>query len=290
MISVAIIGARGFLGRNLSKALDSCRVQHISRADSVATLEDYLLQIKTQLSSNCRNPPEIIINCAAITDAALCDKDPNLAEDINSSLAGHVSNLALDFGSKFVHISSDAVIGHCDSPAKEHAIAKPLSVYGKTKLLGEEKVLNNPNSLIVRTNFFGSNPQGKSVFDYFARQDRQGPLYGFVNYKTSSVHISSIVQNLTRIVENGAALELGPILHLSSEDYMSKYEFGVRVAELLDLPKPIPKILDHEPFNLHGRLDLLMDSSKAKSFGFRVEPMADEIELGVKGMSAHERF
>ena len=104
-------------------------------------------QVKTIIK---KYNPEIIVNCAAITDVDGCENNPILAKNINA-LA--IKNLLDVFKGFFIHISTDYVFDGKEGPYKEGDIPNPINIYGKTKLFGEEIVKNHSKQwIILRTN------------------------------------------------------------------------------------------------------------------------------------------
>ena len=97
--------------------------------------------------------PDIILNCAAITNVDGCETNPDLAFRVNGYGAGVVAKAAGENGAALVHISTDYVFdGTGTAPYREEDPACPKSVYGKSKLEGERKVQEYcARSYILRT-------------------------------------------------------------------------------------------------------------------------------------------
>lgn len=97
--------------------------------------------------------PDIILNLAAYTNVDDCEDCLSLADRVNAEGAGIVAQLCNDHNIKFVHISTDYVFdGEKDKPYTEDDVPNPGSVYGLSKLSGEEKVFTNcPDATIIRT-------------------------------------------------------------------------------------------------------------------------------------------
>ena len=97
--------------------------------------------------------PDIILNLAAYTNVDDCEDCLSFADRVNAEGTGIVADLCRQHHIKFVHISTDYVFdGEKDSPYTEDDVPNPASVYGLSKLSGEEKALANcPDAIIVRT-------------------------------------------------------------------------------------------------------------------------------------------
>ncbi len=97
--------------------------------------------------------PDAVVNCAAWTDVDGAEVDRDGAMAVNAAGAGNVARAAADVGAKVVHVSTDYVFnGVKDEPWVESDPVDPQSVYGLSKLRGEEQVADaTPRHVIVRT-------------------------------------------------------------------------------------------------------------------------------------------
>jgi dTDP-4-dehydrorhamnose reductase len=100
-----------------------------------------------------REKPDVLINLAAITDVDGCEEDPESAFRVNGEAPATLAVLCTRFAARLVHFSTDYVFdGTKDSPYTEEDPTNPLSVYGKSKLLGEKNVQGFcPSATIIRT-------------------------------------------------------------------------------------------------------------------------------------------
>jgi dTDP-4-dehydrorhamnose reductase len=97
--------------------------------------------------------PQVILNLAAYTNVDDCEDCLSLADRVNAEGAGIIASLCKEHNIKLIHISTDYVFdGEKDSPYTEDDTPNPASVYGFSKLSGEQKVLANcPDATIIRT-------------------------------------------------------------------------------------------------------------------------------------------
>ena len=98
--------------------------------------------------------PDVVINCAAFTRVDDAEKTGvSDAQALNAEAPGILAQSAAEVGARFVHLSTDYVFdGTGLPPYAPDAAMNPLSVYGDTKMRGEQRVLeNNPDALVVRT-------------------------------------------------------------------------------------------------------------------------------------------
>ena len=96
--------------------------------------------------------PEVIVNCSAWTDVDGCEGDPDRARRTNPEAGGHLGEAANRVGAHLVHVSTDFVFdGRADTPYPEGHSTGPLSIYGSTKLAGEEAA--GPLATVMRTSW-----------------------------------------------------------------------------------------------------------------------------------------
>lgn len=285
MRSVAIAGSNGFLGAYLSHLIAQDQsVLQLNRGTSEKSVSQEVLidSWKREILDKPRTP-EVLINCAAMTDVSECESNPDSAFEVNGKLPSKLAEICSELGIFMIQISTDAVYGGSKAPSDELTEPVPLSVYAKSKLEGESRALGASDALILRVNFFGRNPRGKSVFDYFSQErDTQGPRVGFSNVITTSVHINTLAENIKNIADKSEDERLKGILNLGSLNSLSKYEFGSYIAKAKGLDSP-EKGLFQVPFISEGEIyDLSMDSSLAKQNGLSVPTMESEIDKAIR--------
>ena len=99
--------------------------------------------------------PDVIVNAAAYTAVDKAESEPGLAQRVNAQAPGVLARAAAEVGALFVHYSTDYVFdGSGGAPRDEDAPCAPLSVYGRTKLEGEQQVrASGCRHLILRTSW-----------------------------------------------------------------------------------------------------------------------------------------
>lgn len=145
---VLVTGAGGQLGTAMCAVLAG-RYEVVAAAHGACDIAD--LQAVLRLAEE--RVPGAIVNCAAYTDVDGCEDDPDRAFRVNALGARNVAIAARAVGAKLVHVSTDYVFdGEKKAPYVEWDAAAPLSVYGRSKLLGEAYVREqHPRHFIVRT-------------------------------------------------------------------------------------------------------------------------------------------
>jgi dTDP-4-dehydrorhamnose reductase len=99
--------------------------------------------------------PDVIVNAAAYTAVDKAESEPALARTVNAEAPGVLAEAARRVGAALVHYSTDYVFdGSGTAPWREDAATGPLSVYGRTKLEGEQRIAAAlPRHLVLRTSW-----------------------------------------------------------------------------------------------------------------------------------------
>lgn len=133
------------LGRELLGILDGS-ARGLARQDMDITDRESVQRVLLTLK------PAVVVNAIAFTDVDGCESNRELAFRINGDGVRSLAESSARIGAKLVHISSDYVFdGIKGKPYLEEDPVNPLSVYGKSKLAGEENARINPDHLIIRT-------------------------------------------------------------------------------------------------------------------------------------------
>jgi dTDP-4-dehydrorhamnose reductase len=149
-MKVVITGADGQLGRSFQDALKLKGIAFLALSRKTMDVTN-LAQVRSVLGSTGAS---LIINSAAYTNVEQAEINPEIAFAINQVGSRNVAIVCRELDSRLIHISTDYVFsGNRDLPWQVDSDARPLSVYGKSKLAGENAIREewSENSLIVRT-------------------------------------------------------------------------------------------------------------------------------------------
>ena len=170
--------------------------------------------------------PQIIINCAAHTQVDLCESDQDRAYAINALGPKHLAEAAQAVEARLIHISTDYVFnGEKTEAYKEEDETDPKSVYGSTKLAGEESVKNIcDNYQIVRTAWLYG--EGKNFVRTMLRLAEEGKDIKVVadqyGCPTSALELARTLEFLIDTDEVG-------IFHAVCEGVTTWYEFAAEI-------------------------------------------------------------
>ena len=220
-MTIFICGSTGRLGRSVTKVFGQ-EVKVVA-----PTRQKLDLRSKDDIQEAIEaSKPSILINCAAWTDVDGCEKNPELAKEINATLPQHLSELSKKVGAHLVHISTDFVFdGKTDIPYNEKQRPNPLSVYGQTKLDGE--IGAGPNATIIRTSWLQAQDDSnmvKWILESFKKT-------GSVEVPNDRLANPTFVSDLLPVVKYFAELRYEGVVHATNEGTTNWCEFARFVAE-----------------------------------------------------------
>lgn len=148
---ILLFGASGQVGR---ETVDAAR-RRGARLTALSRAEADLSVPGAGAAAVARLQPDAIINAAAWTAVDKAENEQRAARRLNAEAPAELAGAAKAAGARLIHLSTDYVFdGEASAPLEEDAPARPLNVYGATKLEGERSVLAaHPGAVIVRTSW-----------------------------------------------------------------------------------------------------------------------------------------
>ncbi len=278
-----VTGCTGLLGSNICYNLrDSFEITGISRGPFFMNGIEH---IRADFSNGeemhelfSASKYDAVIHCAAITNVDACEKDPHQAFEINTEAAYALSRQAQSQDARFVFISTDAVFaGESEVPYKETDPVDPISIYGQTKVKAEEKILENRNSLVVRTNMYGFNWLDKeSLSEWVIRSIQQGDnIKMFYDVVFNPLLANTLATSIARALH----LEARGILNIGCTTPLSKYDFGREIAMRMGRPCKIQPIsVDDFGFAAKRAHYMHLNCDKAQKLGISLPSIYDDID------------
>ena len=177
--------------------------------------------------------PDMVIHCAAIVDVDKCEDNVDYVTKLHVDSTKAIVNYLNRNNKKLIYISTDSVFdGKSDRPYVESDTVNPLNIYSKTKLLGEKSVLLMNGGLVLRTNIIGWSTSGNISFAEWLLNGliESKPLSLFSDVIFSPLNVSDLSKIITQAIDS----EITGLYHCTSKDYLSKYDFGIKIAKIFN--------------------------------------------------------
>ena len=244
-MKVLITGAAGQLGNELCSILssgfaeigkipDAYRGAEIIKAD-IGEFDITDIDSARRFIKNAN--PDIIINCAAMTNVDGCETAVNIAFKVNAAGVRNLAVCANETGAKFVHISTDYVFaGDGEKPYCEWDVINPKSIYGASKALGEKYALAfSQKAFIVRTSWLYGYI-GKNFVKTVRRVLKEKGQITVVNdQRGNPTNANDLAYHILKIAET----EDYGIYHCTGEGECTWYDFAVKIAEYSGYDKSV---------------------------------------------------
>lgn len=176
--------------------------------------------------------PQLIINAAAYTRVDKAESEPFLADAINAQAPQHLAEAAYSQDDcRLIHISTDYVFDGLGAEAyRPDDVPHPLSVYGRTKLAGEQAVLGalGARAVVLRTAWVYASEGRNFLLTMLRLMRERGTVCVVADQKGTPTVAFSIARTLWRIAE---LPRVRGILHWTDDGVASWYEFACAIAE-----------------------------------------------------------
>jgi dTDP-4-dehydrorhamnose reductase len=233
---IAVLGSNGQLGHDVVRAFAEQRdeVRALTHQDiELSSLESVAACLRATRA-------EVVVNTAAMHNVETCEQQPSRAQEVNVVGARNLATATRDLGSVLIHVSTDYVFdGAKGRPYVESDEARPLNVYGRTKLEGEEFVQDiNPKHFVLRTAaLYGNHPcrakGGQNFVDLMLRLARERGRVRVVDNEFTS---PTATTDLARQIASLSRSDAYGLYHATAEGSCSWYEFAREIFRMADVP------------------------------------------------------
>lgn len=225
-MKVLVTGFNGQLGYDVIKELDS-RAVECKGVD----LQDFDITDREQTLSYIKEyKPDVVVHCAAYTAVDKAEDDEENCRKVNVEGSENLALACKELDAKMLYVSTDYVYGgNGETPFETSDETDPKSVYGRTKLEGENAVRKHLDKyFVVRTSWvFGINGNNfvKTMLRLGAERDE-------LNVVADQIGSPTYTPDLARLICDLIVTEKYGIYHGTNENYCSWAEFAAEIMRL----------------------------------------------------------
>lgn len=235
MQKVWVCGANGRAGQQIVKLLEPTYAEvFCTDKDSVDITIPEVVSAFAEM-----NRPHYIINCAGLTDVLACENNIEEAFKVNALGARNLSVAARKINAKLVHLSTDDVFdGEQQKPYNEFDTPKPQSVYGKSKLAGENFVKElAPKHIIVRSSWiYGA---GDNYVNNILKNANEGKeIKAAKDQIAAPTSAVCLAEKMLELMENAP----DGLYHVTGQGNCSRYEFAKEILDLAGIKTKITPV------------------------------------------------
>jgi dTDP-4-dehydrorhamnose reductase len=230
MMKIVLLGPNGQLGWELRRALAPLgQVVALDRSQGADLADPQALAALVRSQA-----PQVIVNAAAYTAVDKAEGDTAACERVNAEAPARLAQLAEEQGALLVHYSTDYVFdGSGSTPRGEDAATGPLSVYGRTKLEGEQAIRTSAcRHLILRTSWVYAARGGnfaKTMLRLAAERDQLKVINDQIGAPTGADLLADVSAHMIRFTL--VRPELGGLYHLVAGGETSWHAYARHVIE-----------------------------------------------------------
>lgn len=230
MANILITGSNGQLGSELRKigftALDEVFYTDVAELDitSYEAIDRFVVE----------NEVDTIVNCAAYTAVDKAEDEPELAAKINTEAVSNLAKVAYKHDCLLIHISTDYVFdGTVTEPMTEKVKTNPTSVYGRTKLTGEQAIVTSHCMyIIIRTAWLYSTFGNNFVKTIRRLAEERGELKVVDDQIGTPTYADDLARAIVKIMSDECVVEKEGVYHFSNEGVCSWYDFAREIVAL----------------------------------------------------------
>ena len=237
-MKILITGSNGQLGNELQKIVSTGKAEIGAVSEEIKNAEVFAMDVDILDITNLEQvkkvlnevKPDVVINCAAATNVDGCEANQDLAFKINSLGPRNLAMVAEELGAKIVQVSTDYVFsGVGEAPLKECDLVAPVSVYGKTKLLGEEFVRDfSTKYYIVRTAWLYGYVGHNFVYTMMKLGKDRDTLNVVNDQLGNPTHANDLAYHIFKLIQTE---EYG-VYHCTGKGECSWYNFASEIMKL----------------------------------------------------------
>lgn len=245
MRKILLFGGSGLVGSGLKQLLsDRFKIIAPSHTEVDVIHKEGVIRILEQVH------PSNIIYAVGLASIDKAEQDPTLAYLLNAKAASIISEKAKSLNIPVLYFSTNAIFDGTKSTEAYQETDKPnpKSIYGKSKLLGEESILANSSKNCVARIIMPYSPTitKRKNFAILALEalKRGEEFYGITDQIINPIYIDDLAEAIHLLIEANAS----GVYHLGAKDYLTNFEFIKKLAIRFNLDEDLVKGISFEEF------------------------------------------
>lgn len=276
-ITILITGSNGLFAPYVISAAEKLGYNVVTTGRRSGMIACDLMDFQSTQKLVSTVQPNVVINCAALTDVDYCELNHKLADEVNVGIVRNIVR-SISPSTRLLQVSTDQVYSgeNCDNSEDQ---VGPINVYGKTKLRGELEAAKCDLALIARANFFGDSlvRERQSFSDWIIyKLKREEKINAFCDVFFSPLRMQTLADSLLCALRE----ELFGTYNFGSNIGMSKGEFIIKIAKEIGASLHNINLIERNAvFSQAIRpKDLRLDVSAVEtSLGIKMPNLSDEI-------------
>ncbi len=282
MKNILVTGANGQLGNELRQLADPHDEDSRFFFTDVAELD--ITDRKAVYNFIEQHGISIVVNCAAYTAVDKAESDPERCDLLNHIAPGYLAEAVASVGGTMIQISTDYVFdGTACRPYTEEDATHPQTVYGRTKLAGEECVIRScAGSMVIRTAWlystFGNN-YVKTMIRLGKERDRLGIVFDQIG---SPTYARDLAEFILTAIDRGI---VPGVYHFTNEGVCSWYDFTRAIHRLEGIDDCLVEAIHTEEYPVPAKRPhfSVLDKSKIKkTYGLHIRWWEDALKACIK--------
>ena len=286
---VWLIGSKGMLASEIAAQLNQHNIQWIGSDKEVDITDKAAVEAFVQQNFSSGSL-QWIINCAAYTAVDKAEDDHAMAQKLNADALINICTAAKHYGAKLIHFSTDYVFdGSSSVPYIETDSTNPQSVYGRTKLQGEQNIVGLlPEHYIIRTAWLYGRNGANFVSTMLRLMNEKDSLKVVNDQRGSPTYAVDLAKAVLRIMQ--VDNHRYGIYHYSNEGNITWYDFsceiyrrGKRIGLIKRACSVVPCTSSEFPQKAHRPSFSLLNKQKIKeAFSLSIPNWNESLSLYLK--------
>ncbi|MBK9531330.1 MAG: dTDP-4-dehydrorhamnose reductase [Chitinophagaceae bacterium] len=231
LLTILVTGANSQLGNELhviAPQFPYCQFLFVTKAElDITNFNSIIKYFKGHSVDYC-------INCAAYTAVDKAETDEDQAYLINADAVAILAKICSQNNAQLIHISTDYVFdGTATQPYKETDTTNPVSVYGQSKLHGEELAIKHcPNAIIIRTSWLYSSFKNNFVKTMLRLMKEKESIHVVNDQFGCPTFAADLALAIMRIIRSKKSKVNPGIYHYTNAGITNWYEFAVAIKKI----------------------------------------------------------